>query len=76
MCVKISCGVLQLLEHLKGGRPTVFHGTSTLHKPVPVAEAEARVPEEEEEARVPEEEEEEEPMPEEEEEEPVPVGSE
>uniref|UniRef100_A0A453TEW5 PHD-type domain-containing protein n=1 Tax=Aegilops tauschii subsp. strangulata TaxID=200361 RepID=A0A453TEW5_AEGTS len=27
----------KLLEHLKGGRPTVFHGTSTLHKPVPVA---------------------------------------
>lgn len=50
--------VLQLLEHLKGGRPTVFHGTSTLHKPVPVeveaeAEAEARGPEEDEEAPVP-----------------------
>jgi hypothetical protein len=27
--------VLQLLEHLKGGRTTVFHSTSTLHKPVP-----------------------------------------
>ena len=26
--------VPQLLEHLKGGRTTVFHGTSTLHKPV------------------------------------------
>jgi hypothetical protein len=26
--------VLQLLERLKGGRTTVFHGTSTLHKPV------------------------------------------
>ncbi|CAM0908438.1 unnamed protein product [Alopecurus aequalis] len=25
----------ELLEHLKGGRTTVFHGTSTLHKPVP-----------------------------------------
>ncbi|XP_044425684.1 uncharacterized protein [Triticum aestivum] len=56
----------KLLEHLKGGRPTVFHGTSTLHKPVPVAEAEARVPEEEEEeeeAPVPEEKSEEEPVP-------------
>ncbi|KAM0909373.1 hypothetical protein ACQ4PT_014837 [Festuca glaucescens] len=25
----------ELLERLKGGRTTVFHGTSTLHKPVP-----------------------------------------
>ncbi|XBI05639.1 hypothetical protein VPH35_133785 [Triticum aestivum] len=65
----------KLLEYLKGGRPTVFHGTSTLHKPIPVAEAEAeadaRVPEEEEEAPVPVPEEGE-PVPEEEEGEPVP----
>jgi hypothetical protein len=39
-CNYVNFIVLQLREYLKGGRTTVFQGTSTLHKLVPLPERE------------------------------------